>query len=182
MNEIALHILDIVQNSFKALAKVVKITIDEQENIMKITIEDDGIGMDDETVKKVLDPFYTSRTTRKVGMGLPLFKEISENTGGYLTIDSKKNQGTKVVSVIDKSSIDALPLGNICETILLLSINDDNIDIEFEHIVNEKKYVFKTKEMKSVLGDIPLTEPSVVNWIKDFLKENELTIHCKEEK
>ncbi len=182
MNELALHILDIVQNSFKAQAKLVKITIDEQKNIMKITIEDNGFGMDQETLKKVTNPFYTSRTTRKVGMGLPLFKEICENTGGSLTIESTKNQGTTIKAIIDKSSIDALPLGNICETILILIINDLDIDIEYNHIVDEKEYIFKTKEIKEILNGLPLTDPSIINWIKEYLRENEIQLYFKEEK
>lgn len=182
MNELALHILDIVQNSFKAKAKLVKITIDEQKNIMKIIIEDDGIGMDKETVKKVLNPFYTSRTTRKVGMGLPLFKEICENTGGNFKIESEQNKGTIVTATINKDSIDALPLGNICETILILIINEFLIDIEYKHIVDDKNYIFKTKEVKEILNGVSFTDPNIYNWIKEYLEENEIQLYFKEEK
>lgn len=181
MNEIALHILDIVQNSFKALAKMVKITIIEQKNIMKITIEDNGCGMNEEILNKVLNPFYTSRTTRKVGMGLALFKEICENTGGYLSISSVVNKGTTVNAMIDKSSIDALPLGNICETIFILTINNYDCEIEFNHQVDDNSYHFSSIEIKDILGDVPLTDPSVIKWIKDYLKENEKNIYYSKE-
>lgn len=180
MNELALHILDIVQNSFKALAKLVKITIDEQANLMRVTIEDDGKGIDKAKLAEVLNPFYTSRQTRKVGMGLPLFKEICENTGGYLKIESTINKGTIVNAMVDNDSIDALPLGNICETIFILAINNYQADIEFTHIVDDKSYSFKTIEIKQILDNIPLTEPSVVDWIKSYLDENEKNIYNKE--
>lgn len=182
MNELSLHILDIVQNSFKAKAKLVKITIDEQKNIMKIVIEDDGIGMDNETVEKVLNPFYTSRTTRKVGMGLPLFKEVCENTGGNFIIESELNKGTIVTATINKESIDALPLGNICETILILIINDLQIDIEYKHIVDDKNYIFKTEDVKEILNGVSFTDPNIYNWIKEYLEENEMQMYFKEEK
>lgn len=181
MNELALHLLDIIQNSFKANATLVQIVISEIKNCdeytMKITIEDNGCGMNKDELTQVTNPFFTSRKTRKVGLGVPLFKEICENTGGYLSIDSQINIGTKIEAKINMHSIDALPLGNIVETLYLLAINPEECDIEYIHKVNDKEYTFDTRQVKEVLGNIPLTEITVIEWIKSFLEENEALLY-----
>ena len=153
MNELSLHILDIVQNSIKANATLVKIIIKEDRvnNVYTIIIEDNGHGMNEKTLSEVDDPFFTTRTTRKVGMGVSLFKMACEMTEGSFKIESKVDEGTKVTAIFKNDHIDRAPLGSIEETISILILNDKNIDIYYEHIVDNKEYVFDTREVKKVL-------------------------------
>ena len=122
MNELSLHILDIVQNSIKANAKLVKISVQQNtlENTYSVTISDDGHGMNESTLSKVSDPFYTTRTTRKVGMGISLFKMAAEMTGGSFTITSIEDEGTEVVANFINNHIDRAPLGDIEDTLTIL--------------------------------------------------------------
>ena len=126
MKELSLNILDIVENSTKAKAELVKIEIYESDELLSITITDDGTGMDEETLKSVTDPFYTTRTTRKVGMGIPLFRLAVQQTGGEFSIESThvdvdaKNHGTEVRAIFNKTHIDFTPLGDIISTIITL--------------------------------------------------------------
>lgn len=173
MNEISLFILDIVQNSFEAQAENVKISINEDRLNNKLIIEiiDDGCGIEEENLGKVVNPFYTTRTTRNVGLGLPLFKEMCENCNGSFEILSKKNKGTIVKGTMELNNIDRLPMGNIIETIFILIINDRNINIEYEHIVNEKNFYVNTKEIKEILKDVSIKQCDVMVWLKNYLIE-----------
>jgi nitrogen-specific signal transduction histidine kinase len=184
MNELSLHILDIVQNSIKANSKIVKIIINDDRinDLYTITIEDDGHGMDKSTLTEVADPFFTTRTTRKVGMGVSLFKMAAEMTEGSFVIDSELNKGTKVVATFKNSHIDRAPLGEIEETLSILILNDKEIDIYYEHIVNNKNYVFDTREVKKVLDGIPFTNYDVMMWIKSNIKDGIETIIEEEQK
>lgn len=174
MLEISLHILDIVNNSVKAEASLISVTIEEakQENLLKITIEDNGCGMDEDFLKEVLDPFRTTRTTRKVGMGLSLFKAAAENTGGGLSIESEKNVGTKVNVWFTYDHIDRQPLGDMAETMLTLISGNESIDFVYTHAVDEENFKLDTREIKKILGDeISLGSPEIVMWLKDYIKE-----------
>ena len=115
MRELSLHILDIAQNSIKAEAECLRIAVIEDliNDKLTIKIKDDGTGMDADTVKKVVDPFYTTRTTRKVGLGIPLFKLSAEQCGGYFEIKSQLGIGTEITAVFKHSHIDRVPLGNM---------------------------------------------------------------------
>jgi sensor histidine kinase YesM len=184
MNELSLHILDIVQNSIKANAKLVEIIINEQDNLdtYTITIKDNGHGMDKKTLSEVSDPFFTTRTTRKVGMGTSLFKMAAEMCDGSFTIESEVNIGTTVTATFKKSHIDRAPLGGIDETITILMLNDNEIDIFYKHIVNEKSYIFDTREVRQVLDGIPFTDYSVIEWVKNNIKDGINTITEEEQK
>ncbi len=174
MLEISLHILDIVNNSVKAGASLISVTVEEakKENLLKITIEDNGCGMDEEFLKEVLDPFRTTRTTRKVGMGLSLFKAAAENTGGSLTISSEKNVGTKVEVWFTYDHIDRQPLGDMAETMLTLISGNETVDFVYTHVVDENDFKLDTREIKNVLGDeISLGSPEIVMWLKDYIGE-----------
>ena len=177
MNELSLHILDLAQNCIRAEATLMKISIIEEEDNLNLIIEDNGFGMDEATLKNVLSPFYTSRTTRRIGLGIPLFKDLCELTGGSFSIKSKKNVGTIIDCNVNMASIDSLPLGNIIETIYILSINETDCDLEFIHQKNGKSYIYNTKEIKEVLNGIPLTEYSVKCWIEEYLLQNEELIN-----
>lgn len=183
MNELSLHILDIVQNSIKANAKLVEIIIIESDlnDTFTITIKDNGHGMDEKTLTEVSDPFFTTRTTRKVGMGTSLFKMAAELCEGSFTIASTVNVGTTVQASFKKSHIDRAPLGAIEDTITILMLNDNDIDIFYKHTVNDKVYVFDTREVRQVLDGIPFTDYNVIEWVKNNIKDGINTITEEEQ-
>ena len=182
MNELSLHILDICQNSIKADADLIKIIIEEDtdNNFYKIIIGDNGHGMNEKTLSEVSDPFFTTRSTRKVGLGVSLFKMASEMCNGNFSIDSIINKGTIITALFEHSHIDRAPLGDISETIMILILNEKNIDVYYEHIFNNNVFIFDTREIKKVLDGIPFTEYSVILWIKDNI-ENGIRNLQKEE-
>lgn len=177
MKELSLNILDIVENSTKAKAELVEIEIIEDKTTLTVRITDDGSGMSEETLLSVTDPFYTTRTTRKVGMGIPLFRLAAEQTGGGLTItshhidDYPEEHGTVVNAIFDKSHIDFTPLGDIVSTITTLIQGHPDVDFKFTHTVNDSSVSLDTRELREVLDDIPLDNFEVLLWIKDNLIE-----------
>lgn len=173
MDEIALIILDITYNSIRAHASLIKIKIIDSisDNIIDLMIKDNGDGMDEETVLKVTDPFYTTRTTRKVGLGIPLLKQIVELTGGNLHIESVPDSGTCLKARFIKNHIDTPMMGNITDTMLTLIQANENIDYIFEYKTDQNQFCFDTREMKSILGDVKMNEPEVLLWLKDYIKE-----------
>ena len=181
MKELSLNILDITKNSVRAGATNIKIFLDQADDgILKITIEDNGCGMSEETLKGVTNPFYTTRTTRKVGMGLPLLKMAAEQAGGELRISSSVTpgeSGTKLEATFDTKSIDFTPVGDIISTVCILIAGSPEIDFDF-HDVSPKGSVFlNTSELREVLGGISLAEPEVQMWIKGYLEEQYQTIN-----
>lgn len=179
MKEISLHILDIVHNSIRAGATEVELCVTESvaDDILSFTITDNGCGMDEEMVKSVIDPFTTSRSTRKVGLGIPLLKLATENTGGGIEISSKLGEGTKIKAVFGISHIDRQPLGDMSETMLGLITSYEEIDFVYRHMVDGKEFVLDTKEVKQILGGVSLKSPEVVIWLKEFLAENESELY-----
>lgn len=185
MKELSLNILDIVENSTKAKAELVKIEIIEDKSSLIINITDDGIGMNEETLLSVSDPFYTTRTTRKVGMGIPLFRLAAEQTGGALTVSSRhiddhpEDHGTTVAASFDKSHIDFTPLGDIVSTITTLIQGHPSVDFIFTHRVDESSVSLNTRELREVLEGVPLDNFEVLIWIKDNLTEQYNDINYK---
>ena len=178
MKELSLNILDIAQNSITAKASLIFINIVEDENILTITISDDGVGMSQEMVNNVTNPFTTSRTTRKVGLGIPLFKMASEQTGGEFSITSKSisdfpdNHGTITKASFNKKHIDYTPLGDIINTITTLIQGMGEINLVFTHSSQKFDVSLDTRMLRETLGnDIPLSLPDVLVWITEFLKE-----------
>jgi hypothetical protein len=174
MKEISLNILDIAENSVKAGAALTEIYVDETRNELILTIKDDGCGMDEETVRSVTDPFYTTRTTRKVGLGIPLLKLACEQTGGSLTIISSKDEvshGTTVKAVFLKNHIDFTPLGDVCASIITLIQGHPTVDFLFRHRTDKGEVELDTRELRAVLEDVPLDTYEVIVWIRDNLKE-----------
>ena len=182
MREISLHILDIAQNSVTANASLVEITVEENEKADKLSvvIGDNGKGMSEEMVKKVVDPFTTGRTTRKVGLGIPLIKMAAENTGGSFLLESEPGVGTTLTAIFVLSSIDRQPLGNMAETMLGMVTSYEQVDFLYLHKVNEKEFSFDTREIKKILGDVSLKEPEVYMWLSGYLKEGEAELTSKE--
>ena len=174
MRELSLNILDIAQNSISAGAPLITIEVSENttDYTLLIGIYDNGKGMSEEQVKSVIDPFFTTRTTRKVGMGIPLFKMAAEQTGGSLEIKSELGVGTEVRAYFKTDSVDFTPLGDVASTIqMLITMNTDR-DFVYKYIVNEKEFVCDTREIKTILGDVPLDTYEVSQWLKDFITEN----------
>ena len=174
MKELSLHILDIIQNSITAKSSIIKIKIIEDlvNDSYCIEIEDNGIGMDEGLLKSVLDPFVTTRTTRKVGLGLPLFQASAIQCGGSFVIKSKQGKGTYVKAVFRHSHIDRPPLGNMADTIITCIMADSNIDYVYEHYFNNNKFIFDTREVKEKIEELPITDLDVINWLKEYIKEN----------
>lgn len=174
MKDLALHILDILQNSVTAGAKLVQLSIEENPSADKyiVTITDDGKGMSEEMVQQVTDPFFTTRTTRKVGLGLPLLKQNAERTGGNLTIDSKPGEGTKVTAVFSYSHIDRLPTGDIPGILALTASSYAEIDFIYKHHTPEGIFSFDTAEIKETLEGVPINNPQVITFMKDFIRDN----------
>lgn len=173
MRELSLNVLDIAQNSISAGADIIEITVEEitPDSLLTIIIKDNGCGMDEESVRNVMDPFFTTRTTRKVGMGIPLFKMAAEMTGGCLEIDSAVGKGTQVKTVFRTDHVDFTPLGDIDSTIVTLITMNKDINFIYTLKVDEKEFRLSTQQLKDILGDVPLDMPEIVMWLKDYLKE-----------
>ncbi|TYP57659.1 ATP-binding protein [Thermosediminibacter litoriperuensis] len=174
MKEISLHVLDIVENSLNAGATVVEIEIveDSKKDLLAIEIRDNGMGMDEQTVKKALDPFFTSRTTRKVGLGLPLLAQAAKTAGGDVTVHSLPGQGTVVKAWFKKSHIDLQPLGNMADTVASLVAVHPDVDFIYRHVIDGGVYRFDLRQIRRKLQDVPVNNPLVVNWIKKFISDS----------
>ncbi len=170
-----MHILDIAQNSVAAGADrvVLEVNEDKKKDTLTVTVSDNGCGMSPEFLERVTDPFTTKRTTRKVGLGIPLFKLAAENTGGSFEINSKVGEGTCVKAVFGYSHIDRQPLGNMAETMLGLVTSYENVDFLYKHIVDDREFILDTAKLKEVLGDVPLSNPDVYLWISEYISEGE---------
>lgn len=176
MPEISLNILDIAENSAKAGASLITITVhaDMRADRLTVTIADNGCGMNAEQVKQVTDPFFTSRTTRKVGLGVPFFQYAAESTGGSFSIESQPQVGTTVTAVFVLSHIDRMPLGDITSTIHTLVLYHPECDIVYHYQFNEAAFTMDTRTFREILGDIPLDTPEISAYIKEYLIENKL--------
>ena len=178
MREIALHLLDIAENSVAASSRNIHIDVveDLQNDLLKVSVKDDGRGMDAETAKRVLDPFYTTRTTRKVGLGIPLLKLAAEQTEGGLSLETESGKGTRIEAHFQHSHIDRMPLGDVGTTFLTLLISYPHIHWLFNYQMtikdgSTKSFELVDEEIKSVLGDTPLTEPDVLKILRGMFDE-----------
>lgn len=173
MKDLSLHILDIVENSVAAEADKIEIRIleNKKKDLFSIEIRDNGMGMDKETVKKALDPFYTSKTVRRFGLGLPLLSEAAKAANGHLSIKSKKGEGTKIKADFQYSHIDRKPLGDIGQTIVTLVIGNPEIDLIYVHKKNSHKYSLDTRKIKTQLKEVPINSPAGIRMIKEDLKK-----------
>jgi hypothetical protein len=179
MNDLAQHILDISQNSISAKASLITISIKEDlaQDIFEIVIEDNGAGMEKEFLERVEDPFVTTRTTRKVGLGIPLYKASALSCQGSFEIDSMPGEGTIIKAIFRHSHIDRPPLGKIEDTMLVLVTECESYDIIYSHSVDGSSFHFDTREIKKMLAEVPITENSVLLWIRDYIKEQLLNLY-----
>lgn len=182
MKELSLNILDVAENSVKAGAELTEIILEETSDNLRITIADNGCGMDDETVCCVTNPFYTTRTTRKVGLGLPLLKMAAEQTGGGISISSKPiaqfpdDHGTVVVATFFKNHIDFTPLGDIIASVVTLIQGHPETDFLFKHSFPNGEVCLDTRELRIVLEGVSLAEYEVLKWIEEYLREQYASI------
>ena len=174
MKELSLHVYDLLENSIAAKATKVELTIKDskKENIYAFTIKDNGKGMSPEFLAKVTDPWTTTRTTRKVGLGLPLIKMNTENAGGGMKIESTVGVGTKLDFWFQHEHLDRAPMGDIAGTIVMLCQNYEDIHFIYTHITDEGEYVFDTDEIKEALDGMSMRDLSIIKFLKDMIKEN----------
>jgi anti-sigma regulatory factor (Ser/Thr protein kinase) len=174
MKDLAMHIMDIVQNSISAGATLIQVSINESANddTYLLTITDNGKGIPAEMLEKVTDPFVTSRTTRKVGLGLPLLKQHADSTGGSLKLESKEGSGTVVIATFGLRHFDRQPLGDIAGTIVLLAAANLKIRFVYEHTTPDGEYRFDTDEVNEMLEGMSISEASVMRFLKEMINEN----------
>lgn len=187
MEEFSLYVLDITMNSVRAGADKIGITLEEKDGMLRFTVTDNGCGMTDETVKKLSDPFFTTRKTRGVGLGVPFLKMLAEQTGGELTIESKHesehpdDHGTVISATFGLHHIDFIPIGNMVDTVTTLIQGDPEIDFTYDHITPRGTVHLSCAELRAVLGeDISLASFEVLEWIRGYLKEGYEEINGKQ--
>jgi len=173
LEDLSLHILDIVENAISAKAKRIDISVREEpiEDQIAIEIKDDGIGLDEESRRKATDPFFTTRTSRKVGLGLSLMAQAAQEAGGMLCIESELGKGTKVTVTFQYNHIDRKPLGSMVETMTTLLLGNSELDISYTHHKEGKSYVLNSQILEERFSDRSPTDPEVIQWLRKHLKE-----------
>ena len=174
MRELSLHIMDIVENGISAGATLIRITITEdiKANRLKIEIRDNGRGISREKMEKVMDPFYTTRTTRRVGLGLSLFKEASKRCEGEFRLTSEEGKGTEVLATFRRNHIDLAPLGDMAGSLTSLIMGNPEVDFLYTHRVDEEDLVIDTREIKNALDGLTINDPHVIKYISDTIRES----------
>ncbi len=175
MKELSLHILDLIENSITAGAKNISLTITENltDNVLAIAIKDDGCGMTAEKLAAVSDPFYTTRTTRNVGLGIPMFKMNTAACDGTFEMTSQVGVGTKLCGTFRYDHIDRAPLGDMAATITAIFMSLDSADLIYLHSYNDNQFKLDSKEMRDMLGDdVPLSDVAVLQWVEQYVAEN----------
>ena len=181
MDELSLYVLDITMNSVRAGATEIFIALDESEEWLTFTVCDNGCGMTKEQLARLSDPFFTTRTTRKVGLGIPFLKMLAEMTGGEVVISSVhesegENHGTITKATFKKTHIDFIPLGNMAETVLTLIQGSPDINFSYRHKTPNGEVNLSCAELREVLEGIPLNEPEILAWISENLREQYETV------
>lgn len=174
MRELSLHILDLVQNSIEAKATVVKLEIIENKinDSLVIRVSDNGRGMNEKMRQLVIDPFITTRTTRRIGLGLPLMDMSTKRCGGYLKVDSIPGKGTVVEAMYQHSHFDRPPVGNLVETIKSILVANPVIQFIYCHTVDDRSFSVSSQEIADILDGVPLTQPDVLSWLHGYLSDN----------
>ena len=174
MRELSLHIMDIVENSVAAGATQVHISVNEDtaRNLLRISIKDNGRGIPEHRLDQVLDPFYTTRTTRRVGLGLSLFREASRRCDGEFTLHSKEGEGTEVSASFRLDHIDLVPLGDMASSMTSLIMGNPEVDFTYTHERDGRSFQIDTREIKEGLEDVPITHPEVMKSIGDSIRES----------
>jgi hypothetical protein len=173
MDDLSLHILDVVENAIAARARRIEIRVEEEpgEDRLTIEIKDDGVGMDEEVRQRAVDPFFTTRTSRKVGLGLSLLAQTAQEAGGKLDIESRPGDGTTVRATLQYGHIDRKPMGSMLETMVTLFIGNPGIDFHYTHINGERSYTLRTEWLKEKFRGHSPVSPDVIGWLKKHLRE-----------
>jgi len=171
--ELALHILDIVENSVRAGATLVRILIRENRgrDLFLMRITDNGRGMTPEERQRALDPFYTTKKVRRVGLGLPMLADAAERTGGRMTLQSKSQTGTVVTAEFGLTHIDRQPLGDMASTLITIIVGSAGVDFIYRHEVDGRRYLLDTRDIKKALEDVPLNHPEVTAFLREHITE-----------
>lgn len=167
------HILDIAENSVRAGATLIEIDILEEteKDLLTISIFDNGHGMSREVMTKAMDPFYTTKTVRRVGLGLPLLKDAAERAGGSLYLESSENKGTMIRATFGLHHLDRQPLGAIIDTLIILMIANSQVDFFYKHRHNDRQYELDTREIRKEIEDIPINHPEVIKYMRGSIEE-----------
>ncbi|MDR2017276.1 MAG: ATP-binding protein [Syntrophobacterales bacterium] len=173
MEEICAHIMDIAANAVTAGATHVAIAIskDRKNNLLSIAFKDDGRGMNEEMVKKVIDPFFSTKKGKKVGLGIPLLKGTAETCGGKFSLTSKSGEGVDISVSFQLDHPDLPPLGNLKETILVLIMGNQEVDFSFFYSVDGQTFSLHTREIRELIGAVPINHPEIVKFLTEFLDE-----------
>ncbi|MGI6784136.1 MAG: ATP-binding protein [Aminivibrio sp.] len=173
LDDLSLHILDVAENGVNAGAGKVSIEIDHRGDLLKLVVGDNGRGMDEETVKAVTNPFYTTRTERRVGLGLPFLKQLAELCEGDFSVVSAPGKGTVITASFMMSSVDAPPLGDIPSTLFTLFLGYPDVTWDYIHRRNDNEFILNSDELKEALGGgNPFADPSLSMAIKEFMETN----------
>jgi anti-sigma regulatory factor (Ser/Thr protein kinase) len=175
VRELSLHVLDVLENAVEAGASRIELEIEEdlKADTMVIEVSDNGPGMSEEAINEALSPFYTSRKTRHVGLGLPLFSEAARRCDGDLTLKSEAGKGTRVRATFRHSHIDRAPLGDMPSALLAVLLSERPLDLEYTHRANQDEFRFDSAEIREQLEEIPLNHPKIREWLYRFLCEGE---------
>jgi hypothetical protein len=173
MLDLAAHILDIAENSVRAKAKLIEINIEEDTSNDSLTIEiiDDGQGMNQEEINKALDPFYTTKTVRRVGLGIPLLAAAAQRSDGSLHLESKEGKGTTIKATFGLGHVDRQPLGDIIGTLIILIAGNSDVDFLYKHRRNERQFEMDTRQIRNEIGDIDINHPEILKYIRSVLEE-----------
>ena len=172
MLELSLHILDIVENSTRAGAKRIFIDIveDKSADLLTMEIRDNGSGMSEDVLKRAMDPFFTTKTVRSVGLGLPMLAEAAERTGGRFIMESKGGEGTRVLVEFKLSHLDRQPLGDIAGTLVTLVAGNTDVDFIYRHRHDGREYILDTRDIKKEIGDLPINHVKVLIFIREHVQ------------
>lgn len=178
MKELALHILDLIQNSIRAKATTIQLTIKEEvvQNKLEIIIEDNGEGIEESLLKNITNPFSTTRTLRKVGLGIPFVASLCEMCEGDFCITSKKGEGTRVKMAFKRDHIDLLPLGNVSETLGILIMSNPSVRFIYCYEKNQQTFSCDTKVIEELLEGVPICNLEVIAWLKQYIQDGENAI------
>jgi hypothetical protein len=189
VRELSQHILDLLENALEAQATEIQLEIIEQTDLrgalspiaggglLSMSVQDNGRGMDGDTLARLSDPFFTTRTTRSVGLGIPLLKATAERCNGELVVYSTPGQGTCVTATMEHHHVDRAPLGDMASTLLAIMLarprgdGSRPCDLRYRHTVDGRTFSFDTHEIRSLLGDVPLSHPHVRAWLEEYLRE-----------
>jgi len=173
MLELALHILDIAENAVRAGAGIVRITLNEQVRADRLTMEvaDDGAGMSDAELQRAIDPFYSTKKVRRVGLGLPMLADAAQRAGGCFEIHSREGVGTRVVVTFQLSHLDRQPLGDLEGSLITLLVGNAGVDFIFRHRRGKKGFTLDTRKIRREIGGIPLNHPEVIRFVKQYIRD-----------